>query len=55
MAAVGFRSIGRSLAGGFLDRKSKDKKLAEEQREEMRAQYEAAMSQGARKSSENDI
>lgn len=43
VGVAGFRSIGRSLAGGFLDRKSQSKKLAAEQRDEMRKQYQEAM------------
>ena len=38
--AAGTRSIGRSLAGGFLDRHSKEKRLATEQSAEMRTEYE---------------
>lgn len=44
-ATLAFRSIGRKLAGGFLDRKSTDKKLAAAQTEDMKRAYEASIAE----------
>lgn len=40
---AGMRSVGRTLVGGYLDRKSSARRLATEQSAEMQPQYEASM------------
>lgn len=40
---AGMRSVGRTLVGGYLDRKSMARRLATEQSAEMQQQYEASM------------